>query len=171
MKISLIVAYGNQWQIGLNNQLLWNIPEDLKKFKQLTINKTVIMGRKTFESLGKPLINRTNIIISNNKDYKAEGAIVFNCIEESLEFCKKKEDKEIFFIGGAQIYEKAFDLIDSLYVSEVDYNDSADTYIKPIDFTNWILKDEKKYDTIIESGKIKTLAWKFKYYEIKNEFR
>ncbi len=126
--ISIIAAIGSNRELGKNNKLLWNIPEDFKRFKELTINHPVIMGRKTFESIGKPLPNRTNIIITHDKNYKEEGCFVTHSLEEALELAKTKDDNEIFIIGGGQIYEQAIGIADKLYLTSIDGTFDADTY-------------------------------------------
>jgi dihydrofolate reductase len=116
--ISIIAAIGKNRELGKNNQLLWHIPEDFKRFKALTSGHIVIMGRKTFESIGKPLPNRTNYIITRNKEYKAIGGQVFNSLEEAISNSKSTE--EIFIIGGAEIYQQAMKYADRLYLTLVD---------------------------------------------------
>src|SRR5512136_2076167 len=98
MKISLIVAMASNRAIGLNNQMPWHLSADLKKFKKITMGAPILMGRKTYESIGRPLPGRTNIIISRNPDYRQEGCLVFNDIEKALAYCRDAE--EVFVIGG-----------------------------------------------------------------------
>ena len=117
MKLSIIVAASQNNVIGKDNQLIWRLSADLKRFKALTTGHHIIMGRKTFDSIGKPLPNRTSIIITRQADYKAEGCIVVNSLEEALE--KVPADQEAFIIGGGTIYKEAIDKADKLYLTRV----------------------------------------------------
>ena len=163
MKISMIVAYGKNWEIGLNNEMLWHISEDFKNFKTITSGHHILMGRKTFESIGKPLPNRTSIVLSNT-GFKHEGVHTFNDIQEAFNFTRESAEEELFIIGGANIYETLFPYVDKMYLSEVDFEGVADAFLKPIDFSIWDLAEEKSYDAIIEHGKTKSPAWKFKVW-------
>ena len=143
MKISIIVAISKNNVIGKDNQLIWNLPKDMKFFMDTTLNHPVIMGRKNFESIPekyRPLKNRTNIIITKNNAYKADGCLVVNTIEDSL--TKAKEDKtgkEIFVIGGGQIYKKFLqeNLVDKMYITHIDETFEGDTFFPEIDYKNW----------------------------------
>ena len=175
MKISMIVAYGKNWEIGLNNEMLWHISEDFKNFKTITSGHHILMGRKTFESIlsvsakhsrsgvGKPLPNRTSIVLSNS-GFKHEGVHTFNDIQEAFNFARESAEEELFIIGGANIYETLFPYVDKMYLSEVDFEGVADAFLKPIDFSTWDLAEEKSYDEIVEHGKVKSPAWKFKVW-------
>ena len=163
MKISMIVAYGKNWEIGLNNEMLWHISEDFKNFKTITSGHHILMGRKTFESIGKPLPNRTSIVLSNT-GFKHEGVHTFNDIQEAFNFARESAEEELFIIGGANIYETLFPYVDKMYLSEVDFEGVADAFLKPIDFSIWDLAEEKSYYAIIEHGKTKSPAWKFKVW-------
>lgn len=124
-KISIIVAMDENRGIGKNNGLLWHIPDELKRFREITTGHPIIMGRKTYESIGRPLPNRTNIIITRDPEFKAEGIVIVNSLENSLEVAKESqesdESKEVFIIGGGQIFQQAMDsgIIDKLYVTIV----------------------------------------------------
>jgi dihydrofolate reductase len=107
MKLSLIVAVAENGVIGHNNQLIWHLPNDLKQFKRLTTGHCIIMGRKTFESIGKPLPNRTSIIISRNLDFQIEGCITVDSLDNAISAAKNIENEEAFVIGGAEIYRLA----------------------------------------------------------------
>lgn len=131
------IASGNR-ALGRGNDLIYKIPEDLKRFKDLTSGHPIIMGRKTFESIGRVLPNRTNIIITRDLDFKAEGAIVVNSIEEALEKAKRLEKEEIFIIGGAQIYQQALPFTDKLYLTLVEGSPEADVYFP--DYTSFTKK-------------------------------
>ena len=160
MKVSMIVAYGKNCQIGLNNALLWHIPEDLKNFKRLTNGHHILMGRKTFESIGFPLPNRTSVVLSNN-GFSFDGVHTYGEIEKALDFCRQNGEDEVFIMGGAQVYKLAFPYVDKLYLSEVDYDDEADAFLEKIDFSNWDLEEEQTFDEINENEK-KIPAWTFK---------
>ena len=158
---SIIVAIGKNREIGKKNKLLWHIPEDLKNFKKITTGKTVIMGRKTFESIGKPLPKRKNIILSKNGEKelsKEKGIEIYQNLEKLINDYKDSEE-EIFIIGGEQIYKEFLqkELISRLYISYIDFSDcEADAYFPEIDYENWKITEEKKYDN-----------WKFCMYEKK----
>ena len=121
MKLSLIAAIGKNRELGKGNQLVFTIPEDMKHFKEMTSGHAIIMGRKTFESIGRPLPNRTNIVVSRNKDYEVpEGVIKVTSIEDALECAKKFEANEAFVVGGEQIYKLSMPFADNLYLTLVD---------------------------------------------------
>ena len=163
MKISMIVAYGKNWEIGLNNEMLWHISEDFKNFKTITSGHHILMGRKTFESIGKPLPNRTSLVLSNS-GFEHEGVHTFSDVQEAFNFARQSAEEELFIIGGANIYETLFPYVDKMYLSEVDFEGVADAFLKPIDFSTWDLIEEKAYDEILEHGKVKSPAWKFKVW-------
>lgn len=159
---SIIVAIGKKNEIGKNNGLLWNIPEDLKNFKKITKGKMVVMGLKTFESIGKPLAGRKNVILSRDKIKKYK--IGKEYMDYDVEVCNSLQDfiqryidteEEIFIIGGGEIYKQFLDrnIIKKLYISYIDHeNKEADTYFPKIDYTKWrIIKREKhnKWDFVI----------------------
>ena len=132
--ISIIAAVGKHRELGKNNQLLWHLPNDLKRFKKVTSCHDVIMGRKTYESLNGPLPSRTNIIISRNKDYQAPLCIVVNSIEEAL---AQSADPNPYILGGAQIYEQAIKIADKLDLTLVDASFDADAFFPEIDNSIW----------------------------------
>ena len=142
--ISAIVAVDNNWGIGFNGDLLEHIPEDLKYFKQLTTGNTVIMGRKTFESLPiKPLPNRVNIVITRDKNFKADGVEVVHSIEDAIYLCSEFfSDKKCFIIGGGQIYQECIDkgYVHEMIVTHVDDDSDGDTYFPSnLDKNEWFL--------------------------------
>lgn len=157
---SIIVAIGKNNEIGKNNKLLWHIPEDLKKFKEITQGKTVVMGKNTFESIEKPLPGRHNIVLSKN------SKLFSNNCNEKLEICDdfskivenyKNSDEEVFIIGGAQVYKKALEsgIVEKLYISHIDFSDNeADTYFPEIDCSMWKKVEEEEYT-----------GWKFCIYK------
>jgi dihydrofolate reductase len=148
-KISIIVAIARNWAIGRNNDLLWHIPADLKRFKEITKGHQVIMGRMTYLSLPKrPLINRTNIVITDNLDEKFEGCITVNSIQEALDHCNDRE--ESFIIGGGSVYRQFLPYANKLYLTMVDKDFEADTFFPEIDKNSWNLVE--KSDPIYDEG-------------------
>jgi len=123
-RISVIAALARNRVIGIENRLPWRLPEDLAHFKALTLNHPIIMGRKTFESLGRPLPGRTNIVITRNPDYCQDGCLVAASIAAALALCQDAD--EVFFIGGAELYAQAIPLADRLYLTEVDLDAEGD---------------------------------------------
>lgn len=149
MKCALIVAMGQHREIGKDNQLLWSLPRDMKFFRETTMGHIVVMGRKNWESIPKkfrPLPGRKNIVLTRNKDYKAEGAIVIYDLEELAEHFE--EDKTCFIIGGAQIYQLALDkeMVDELYITYVHQTFEADTYFPFINWDNWEEEDILEFE-------------------------
>lgn len=140
MSISIIVAMDEGGMIGFNNQLPWHLPADLAYFKQCTVNKTIIMGRKTYESIGKPLPNRTNIVVTSKKDYKAPGCLVMHSVEQVLK--EKVGEEEVVVIGGASVYEAFLPLATRLYITRVRHEVVGDTVFPNYDKTSWRLMRE-----------------------------
>jgi dihydrofolate reductase len=136
MKISLIVAMASNRAIGLNNQMPWHLSADLKKFKKITMGAPILMGRKTYESIGRPLPGRTNIIISRNPSYSQPDCLVFNDIEKALESCRDAE--EIFVIGGSDLYKSMLPVADTLYLTQIHQEFPGDTFFPEIDAEQWI---------------------------------
>jgi dihydrofolate reductase len=137
LKLSIIVAVAQNQVIGHNNQLIWHLPEDLKMFKRLTTGHPIIMGRKTFESIGKPLPNRTSIIITTNTDFSVEGCITVHSLAEAIAEAKKIEHTEAFIIGGAEIYRLALPFADKIYLTEVHHCFEGDTFFPEINHDYW----------------------------------
>lgn len=129
-KISIIVAHDDKLGIGKNNQLLFRISEDLKRFKKITTNHPIIMGRKTFESIGKPLPDRTNIVITRNPDFKADGCKVVDSLDKAISLARDIDDQEIFIIGGGQIYKLALDqnFVNRLYITHIQGDFKAEVF-------------------------------------------
>jgi len=138
---TIVVAMGEKNEIGFENQLLWHLPKDLKHFKEITSGHPVIMGRKTYESIGKPLPNRTNIVVSRKTDWFEEGILIVGSIKEAVKFAKKI-DEEVFIIGGGKIYEQTMDIVDKLEVTLVKADLEADTFFPKIDPMIWKKTDE-----------------------------
>lgn len=164
MLISLVVAKGNQNQIGKDNKLLWKVKDDLQNFKKITSGHHILMGRKTFESIGKPLPNRTTLIISSNKNYPPiENCIVFDDCFRAIEYAKNNGEKELMVCGGASIYDFFIEnnLVDKIYLTTINYNSEADRFFPEINSENWEVVNEKSFDKneINEySGKIEELV-------------
>lgn len=130
-RISVIAALARNGVIGIENRLPWRLPEDLAHFKALTLNRPVLMGRKTFESLGRPLPGRTNIVITRNPDYCRDSCLVADSIPAALALCTDAD--EVFFIGGADLYAQAIPLADRLYLTEVDIDAAGDAWFPDYD--------------------------------------
>lgn len=133
MTVSLIVAKSTNNVIGKDNALPWSIPADLKYFKEVTLGKTVIMGRKTLESIGRALPGRTNVVLSRTGDVNIEGVIVRNSLEEAIS--AYGSDGEVIIIGGSQIYAQAIDLVDRMYITHVDACVEGDAYFPEVDLS------------------------------------
>jgi len=145
--ITLIAAIAKNNALGKDNDLIWHLPADLKRFKQITSGHHILMGRNTFESIGKPLPNRTSIIITRNNDYFKDGCLIANTIEHAIELTK---GNNAFIIGGAQIYKQALeqDLVDRLDITIVHHNFEADAFFPEIDKTVWkeVAREDFKAD-------------------------
>jgi dihydrofolate reductase len=134
-KLSIIVAFAKHNVIGYKNSLPWHLPEDLKRFKALTMGHHIIMGRKTYESLGRLLPGRTTLIVTRNKAYKVEGALIAHSLEAALMLCAG--DAETFLIGGAELYETGLAYAKKLYVTEIDASYEGDAFFPHIDLAHW----------------------------------
>ena len=158
MKLSLIVAVSENQVIGRDNQLPWHLPADLKYFKSLTTGHTILMGRKTYESIGKPLPNRENIVITRDTSFKPEGVVVKHSLEDALHFCATKED-EVFIIGGDSIYKQALSWANKIYYTRVHcILEDGNAFFPELNLEEWkllsstyLVKDEKnEYDCTFE---------------------
>ncbi len=134
-RVSLIVAMAKNRVIGANNTLPWHLPADLKHFKALTMGHHIVMGRKTYASIGRPLSGRTSVVITRNADYFAPGVIVANSLEAALSACGT--DEEIFVIGGAEIFAQALGFADTLYITEIKRDVAGDVSFPEFDKTEW----------------------------------
>lgn len=143
--ISLIVAAAKNNAIGKNNQLLWHLPNDLKFFKNTTWGMPVIMGRKTFEAVNKPLPGRFNIIITRQKDWKAEGVIVAADLQDAIKKAAATNSKEIFIIGGGEIYKQGIEIADKIYLTRVHAELNGDTFFPVIDESKWQLNSSQDF--------------------------
>lgn len=135
--ITIIAAIAKNNALGKNNDLIWHLPADLKRFKKITSGHYILMGRNTFESIGKPLPNRTTIIITRNKEYYKDGCLIAHSLEEAIELASSEE--QIFIIGGAQIYKEALakDLVNQLDITLVHHEFEADAFFPKIDLGIW----------------------------------
>lgn len=134
MKVSLIAAMDKNRVIGSNNELPWRLPSDLRRFKSVTMGKSVVMGRKTYESIGKPLVGRHNIVVTRDREYLAKGCTVVHSIDEAL---LAAEGEEVMVIGGAQLYEQLLPRADRLYLTIIDAEFPGDAYFPAIDPDRW----------------------------------
>lgn len=139
--ITIVVAMGRNNAIGKDNKMLWHLPEDLKHFKNLTLGHPIIMGRKTYESIGRPLPGRTNIVVSRKENWFEEGILIVPSLKEAIKHSKKISD-QTYIIGGGNIYEQTIDLVDRLEVTVVDATIDADAFFPKINTKVW--KEVKK---------------------------
>ncbi len=139
--ITIIAAAGKNNELGKNNDLVWHLPDDFKRFKKLTTGHHIIMGRKTFESFPKPLPNRVHVVITRNKNYNPEGAIIVHSMSEALEIAK--DDEQPFIIGGGEIYKLGLEVSDKIELTRVHENFEADTFFPEIPMTEWELNHEE----------------------------
>lgn len=157
--ISIIVAIGKNREIGKNNQLLFDIPEDMQRFIDVTKGHTVVMGGKTFQSIGKPLPGRKNIVVTLDKNYKAKGCETRYSLDEVLEEAKKLDD-EVFIIGGGQIYNLSLPHADKLYITEVDEEvPDADTHFP----------DYSEFKKVVYERDSQDENYKYKFLELERE--
>ena len=151
--MNIIVAADSNWGIGKNNQLLVSIPADMTMFRQETTGKVVVMGRKTLESFpnGLPLKNRTNIVLTGNKNYKANGAIIVHTIEELLEEIKKYPSDEVYCIGGDSVYKQLLPYCDTAHVTKIDFAYEADSHFPNLDeMPEWKITAESEEQTYFD---------------------
>lgn len=142
MTITLIAAAAENNALGKDNQLVWHLPDDFKRFKKLTSGHHIIMGRKTLESMNGPLPNRTNIVITRKEDYTYEGCTIVHSLEEALKACPQNE--EVFVIGGGEIYKQALEIADKIELTRVHTTiEDADTFFPEIDKGKWQLTEEE----------------------------
>jgi dihydrofolate reductase len=148
-KISLIVAFDENRVMGKGDSLPWNIPEDMQHFRETTKDSVVIMGRKTFESIGRILPKRINIVLSSKKlDYEHEGLFLARSIEEAL-IEAKKHDKNIYFIGGSGVYKEAMNHVDEMILSHVKGSYEGDVYFPEFNLEEWEVKEEKDFEDFV----------------------
>jgi dihydrofolate reductase len=145
MRLSIIVAKAENGVIGSQNKLPWHLGDDLKKFKELTTGHHILMGRKTFESLGKPLPGRMHLIVSSQNKEASEQVLWFNSLFRAIKFAERQGEKELFIIGGAQIYKAALPLIDRIYLTDINAVVAGDTLFPPISLKNYKLMNEQSF--------------------------
>lgn len=131
--MKVILAVDKNWGIGKDNDMLYHLKKDLEHFKETTMGNTLIMGRSTYESMDGALPNRENIVLTTNRDYKADDALIFHSVEDILAYVKGKDDNEVFVIGGGQIVELFIDYIDEAIITKIDGSRPADTYLHNFD--------------------------------------
>lgn len=163
MIISSIVARADNGVIGINNTLPWHLPGDLKWFKMKTKGHHVIMGRKSFESLGKPLPGRTNIVLSRDKSFFHSGCLITHSIDQALLMAHQRGEKEVFILGGGHIYAQTMELIDRLYLTEVHAYPEGDTHFPTFDVLSFDLVFEESH----EADEKNLFSYTFKVYERK----
>ena len=137
MKISIIVAAAENGAIGKDNQLLWRLPDDLKRFKQLTLGHPMIMGRKTFESIGKPLPGRTSIVITRSPDFAFEGVVVVHSLDEALKKAQEIDGEEACIVGGGEIYKLSQAIATHIYLTRVHTEIEGDTFFEILEPEAW----------------------------------
>lgn len=133
--LSLIVAVAQNHVIGVNNTLPWHLPEDLKRFRALTMGHHIIMGRKTYESLGRLLPGRTTVVVTRNEHYQLDGALIAHSLEAAIGLCE--HDDEVFVIGGAELYQDGLKLADKLYMTEVELEVTGDAFFPAVEMAAW----------------------------------
>ena len=163
MIISSIVAVAKNRVIGSDNDIPWRLSTDLKYFKKQTSGHHIIMGRKSFLSIGKPLPNRTNVIVTRDPYFIASNCIVVHSIPEALEIAERNGEEEAFITGGGMIYEQTMDIVDRLYVTEVDAEPEGDVHFPEIDYSQWKLISEDPR----QKGERDDHNFNFKVYERK----
>jgi dihydrofolate reductase len=148
MIVSFVVAADKNNLIGKDNQLPWHLPADLRFFKNLTTGHCIIMGRKTFDSLGRLLPNRSHVVITRSETYRAEGALVVHSIEDAIKSCSARGDEEVFIIGGAEIFKQAMNIADRIYLTRIHHSFDGDTYLPEFKSDEWnlIKKEENEPD-------------------------
>jgi dihydrofolate reductase len=143
MILSLIVAVAKNNVIGSDNKLLWHMPADLKHFKSITMGCPVIMGRKTYESIGKPLPGRTNIVVTRTDGFTARGCTIANSLQEAVDLCES--DKEVFIIGGGEVYRQAIHAADKIYLTRIDGEFEGDAVFPELSTSDWKLTKYVKH--------------------------
>jgi len=136
MRIVIIAAVGRNRAIGIGNRLPWRIPEDLARFKELTMGNAIVVGRSTFESIGRPLPGRINIVLTRRDDWSHDGVRTAGSLEESLEIAEE-EGQDIFISGGAEVYKEALKIADRMELTEVDEEPEGDTFFPSVDWSSW----------------------------------
>ena len=142
---AIVVAAAENNVIGKDNDLIWHLPADLRHFKQLTMGHPILMGRKTYESIGKPLPGRTSVIVTSQENYAADGCIVANSLQEALEQAKKI-DEQVYVIGGAEIYKQALPLTDVIYLTRLHHTFEGDVSFPELDEKEWQTVEQEHHE-------------------------
>ena len=161
MTLSLICAASANGVIGMDNRLPWRLPADLARFKKLTMGHPILMGRKTFESIGKPLPGRTNLVVTRQADFKACGCLVAHSLQEALQRCENEE--QVFVIGGETLYREALPLADRIYLTRIHRDFEGDRFLFPIDQAIWAQTSREDHEADPENP----YAYSFIIYEQK----
>jgi dihydrofolate reductase len=164
MKISLIVAMSSNRAIGLNNQMPWHLSADLKRFKKITMGHPILMGRKTFESIARPLPGRTNIIVSRNPAYRPEGCVVFDSVEAAINHGCQLAD-EVFVIGGSTLYEATLPMADTLYITQINQTFDGDTFFPDFDRNHWA---EVECEDVVDDPKV---SFTYSFLKLQKSFK
>lgn len=164
MKVSLIAAIGNQRQLGQKGKIPWHLPQDFKQFKERTMGHIIVMGRKTYESIGRLLPGRTTVILTKQENYEVEGAVICHNREEVIAYAVSRQEDELFVCGGGEIYNLFLDSATDMYISWVDYNGIADAYFPKFEgFKKEVLSThEAEHDR-------KRPSWYLTHYKMKDE--
>ncbi len=146
MIVSIIVAMGKNGEIGKDNKMPWHIPFDLKRFKAITMGHHIVVGHKTFDSIGGPLSGRKMIVLTNNVNLKIDDCFVANSLEQACAIALKNGEKELFICGGSNVYKDALKIADKIYLTKVDYHGPADTFFPPYDFSKMHLVESERFE-------------------------
>ena len=165
--LSLIVAMANGRVIGIDNTLPWRLPADLKRFKATTMGKPIIMGRKTWDSIGRPLPGRLNIVISRNGDYPAEGACVVTSLEAAIALAEQEQVDEIMIMGGANIYQQAMPLVDKMYLTIIDLDIAGDAWFPEYDSSRWrVVSETPCHQVAFQSETTQQVAFDYVFVDL-----
>jgi dihydrofolate reductase len=160
VKLSLVAAIGEKFELGHQDDLVWKISEDLKNFKRLTLGHTLLMGRKTFESIGRPLPGRETLVLSRSKELEIAGVTIVSSLEEAIEICLKKNCHELMVCGGGELYAQTISKADRLYISHIHAQASADTFFPQFDPQDWDIIERSDYPQVLAQP-----AWSFVHYQ------
>lgn len=164
MILSMIAAMGKNRVIGKDNQMMWHLPREFQYFKDVTSGHCIILGRKNFEAIGRPLPNRTNIIVTRQDGYKAGDCVVVNSLGEAVKYAKDHGETEAFITGGGQIYKEMIDKVQRIYLTEVDYSEEGDVYFPEFDESKFN-KEIVRSQEVDEKNKYR---WDAYLYTLKN---
>ncbi len=145
MKLSAIVAMAANRVIGAGNQLPWRLPADLARFKRITLGHTLVMGRKTYESIGRPLPGRTTLVVTRQRDFAPAGVQVANSVDDALAKAQASGDTEVFIAGGADLYAQTLDRVQRLYLTRIDRDFPGDTWFPDVDLSGWRCVEEEQH--------------------------